>query len=574
MTRQMKWWRCGALALMLALLGGLALAQGQNIPLAKGQLVAFLGDSITQQNLYTRYVELLLNARYPDLNLRFVNVGWSGRHAAHVIDDAVLQRDLYRLKPDIVLVLFGMNDGWYRAPSSPAAMGAYMLNMETLVGKLQAALPATQVVLLTPTPCDPVATNYLKGYNETLGQMAQYVSELAARRNLSLIDLLKPMLQADAGARATDGGFNMFIDGVHPNPIGHWIIATLISRAFGAGPGLVVRAGVDAKTLTVTLQQQTTISEVRMQDDTLLFTQTLPSVPVSLPLEARAALYVPMVQAARDKALLAVGNLPADKLYGVYQRDRFLGRYSANELAAGIEWSNPRREDPLTEAVLAFAMTKYQYRWADWRAPGTGLAEIEPAVAKSEGWKAFDAALTRLTQDADAEEHRTLLAARVLPWRIVPETPLNLEKWEVNGPYNYRTFAASYPPESDAAEGNWTAQAAPKGFLDFFPTYGQYRNSVLFARARIYVPRTAQLSVSAGSDGSVKVWVNTTLVLARDTFRTAQPEQDSGVATLQPGWNTILARENRGIQGWGLYLNAYLSGLTPEELKSVRTGPE
>ena len=168
----------------------------------KTSLIAFLGDSITQQDLYTRDVELLLNVNYPDLHLHFVNAGWSGRHAAHLMDDAVLNRDLLRLKPDMVLIHFGMNDGWYRFPPAPAAMAAYQANMDDLVSKIQTALPTTQIVLLTPTITDPIAVPSLKGYNNTLGQMAGYVSDLAARRGLPLIDLFTPDVAGRRGGES------------------------------------------------------------------------------------------------------------------------------------------------------------------------------------------------------------------------------------------------------------------------------------------------------------------------------------------------------------------------------------
>jgi hypothetical protein len=44
-------------------------------PWKSGDRVVFLGDSITEQNLYTRYVEQYLLCRYPGLKLAFFNAG-------------------------------------------------------------------------------------------------------------------------------------------------------------------------------------------------------------------------------------------------------------------------------------------------------------------------------------------------------------------------------------------------------------------------------------------------------------------------------------------------------------------
>ncbi|MCY2931095.1 MAG: hypothetical protein NTV86_16725 [Planctomycetota bacterium] len=40
--------------------------------------IVFYGDSITEQHLYTNYVESYLATRYPELKLSFFNAGWGG----------------------------------------------------------------------------------------------------------------------------------------------------------------------------------------------------------------------------------------------------------------------------------------------------------------------------------------------------------------------------------------------------------------------------------------------------------------------------------------------------------------
>src|ERR1700747_601574 len=43
-----------------------------------GDRVVFLGDSITEQRLYTTYIEAYALTRHPDWKLSFRNVGWGG----------------------------------------------------------------------------------------------------------------------------------------------------------------------------------------------------------------------------------------------------------------------------------------------------------------------------------------------------------------------------------------------------------------------------------------------------------------------------------------------------------------
>ena len=43
-----------------------------------GDCVVFLGDSITEQKLYTTYIEAYALTRFPQEKLTFRNVGWGG----------------------------------------------------------------------------------------------------------------------------------------------------------------------------------------------------------------------------------------------------------------------------------------------------------------------------------------------------------------------------------------------------------------------------------------------------------------------------------------------------------------
>jgi len=579
-----QWW----LIVVLVLAAGMSRAQeaGQGIPLAENQLVAFLGDSITQQNLYTRYVELLLNARYPELKLRFVNVGWSGRHAGHLLDDSVLERDLLRLKPDVVLVMFGMNDGWYRSPADQVATGLFQENLEMLVSNLRVGLPHARIVLLTPPPCEPARAAYLNGYNDTLAAMVQVVWTLAARWKLSYIDLFSPLLQvygsasvpASGGASPATPKTPLTLDGVHPTPVGHWLIAGLIARAFGVSPGLDVLVEIDAQARALCAQKQTIVRNMLVRDDAITFTQALPALPVAIPLEARKALELAPAQATADRALLAVHGLTPDILYGVYADEWLVGHFTGRELDAGIDWMRARRDNPLTARVLDLAMDKFNYRWTAWRAPSLGVAAVDPNDEKEDRAALADA-LSRLTKDADEKEFAAIKDARALNWRILPEKPVPLLEWKVTGPLNYRGFDYPYPPEAGANQVfPKTLSVDATGLLSYAQEFNNVRNSVMFARAAVYVPRPSRLTLLAGSFGGIKILVNGKPCIARDISidfpRTAEPGQDVGFANLDTGWNVILVRETRGVKGWGFYLQAFISGLTAGEMPQVQAQPQ
>ena len=83
--------RIGCVLLLLA-----SLAQAEFL-LKDGDRVVFLGDSITERGPYPRYVQQYIYCRYPDLNIRFFNAGWSGDTAKGAL--ARLERDVFSLNP-------------------------------------------------------------------------------------------------------------------------------------------------------------------------------------------------------------------------------------------------------------------------------------------------------------------------------------------------------------------------------------------------------------------------------------------------------------------------------------------
>src|SRR5258707_8116187 len=123
---------------LLAALLSFAEALAGDFQIKDGDRVVFLGDSITEQRLYTSYIESYALTRHPSWKLSFRNVGWGGdtswlRQRAHpdegklftadpaaqqaMIEDSVgrgLKRDVLPLKPTFVTVKFGMNDHSYQ----------------------------------------------------------------------------------------------------------------------------------------------------------------------------------------------------------------------------------------------------------------------------------------------------------------------------------------------------------------------------------------------------------------------------------------------------------------------------
>src|ERR1035437_521729 len=109
-------WKRAALIFTAALAATLwsAPAPAAEPPLKAGDLVAVCGDSITEQKIYSVFIEDYLLMCQPAATLRTMQFGWGGDTAAGFLRDKV-NNDVLRFKPTVMTTNFGMNDGGYRA---------------------------------------------------------------------------------------------------------------------------------------------------------------------------------------------------------------------------------------------------------------------------------------------------------------------------------------------------------------------------------------------------------------------------------------------------------------------------
>src|SRR6516165_6483328 len=88
-------------------------ASAQSFFLKKGDVIVVMGDSITEQRLYSNYLETWSVTRFPEYKLVFRNVGIGGDRS--VGGNGRFIRYVLPYKPSVRTVDFGMNDGGYRA---------------------------------------------------------------------------------------------------------------------------------------------------------------------------------------------------------------------------------------------------------------------------------------------------------------------------------------------------------------------------------------------------------------------------------------------------------------------------
>src|SRR5438094_4245514 len=105
--------RKATLGLLAAVALWAAPARAADFFFKDGDTVVIIGDSITEQHLYSNYVEMWTVTRFPDWDITFRNVGIGGDRSTG--GNSRFKRDVVAHKPTAMTVDFGMNDGNYRA---------------------------------------------------------------------------------------------------------------------------------------------------------------------------------------------------------------------------------------------------------------------------------------------------------------------------------------------------------------------------------------------------------------------------------------------------------------------------
>lgn len=271
--------------LVLAFLTACSPAQS-TFSLKDGDRVVFFGDSITQQRLYTTFVESYVVTRFPKMNVTFVHSGWGGDRVTGGGGGGIqqrLERDVLAYKPSVVTIMLGMNDGRYRAMDEQI-FDIYSSGYKNIVKRLKEGAPGVRILAIEPSPYDDVTRKpgFSGGYNAVLLQYADFVKDLAAKENLGVADLNRPVVAMLEKANASDPKLAQKIlpDRVHPGASGHLIMAESLLKAWKA-PEIVSLLEIDVAARKVSKTKNTSISGERF-GGSIAWTQTDQSLPLAV----------------------------------------------------------------------------------------------------------------------------------------------------------------------------------------------------------------------------------------------------------------------------------------------------
>lgn len=203
--------------------------------------VLYLGDSITYAGQYVEWVETGWRLHPGSRAVEMLNVGLPSETVSGLSEPGHaggqfprpdlherLDRVLAKIRPDLAIVCYGMNDGIY-LPFAEERFRPFREGLERLRQKCAAA--GIRVIHVTP-PVFEEKRAKSPGYADTLDRYAAWmVSQRQA--GWEVIDI-HAVLRAHLEERwKTDPGYFLSGDGVHPGETGHWLMARTILAHLG-----------------------------------------------------------------------------------------------------------------------------------------------------------------------------------------------------------------------------------------------------------------------------------------------------------------------------------------------------
>lgn len=325
-------------------------------PLKQNERIVFFGDSITHGGECHMHVLLVQALRHQGSNVIIYNGGISGGTAGDGF--ARIDYDILAKRPDRVFIMFGMNDvgiTHYNGKDDEKTkairakcLANYKSNMIKCIEKIMAA--GKKVVLVTPTPYDEYTPHFkakrLIGANEEgLAGCARIVRELAATYKLPYVEFFEPqtaIIKKQQGIFGRD-------DRVHPNSVGHCVMAAMLLGAIGEKP-LKMRAEVNAATGSHKAEN-VKIENVETVPSGVSFKYTPAALPFPMNKNMEKAEAIYPVATAFNNEELTVTSL-AKGAYEITAGNHILGTFTNEQLAAGINMASLK-----TPVLLAASKT-------------------------------------------------------------------------------------------------------------------------------------------------------------------------------------------------------------------------
>lgn len=203
------------------------------INIKDGDRILFIGDSITDEkfnkrenkkiggkDIYALQVSRKLNDKHK--KLKFFYRGIASNRSYHVYDR--LTSDCIALKPDVIIMLIGVNDAWenYVPEQYPPLLRPFEPHMKEIFRRIKMELSDAKLVTMLPFLIDTMPEK--EPFHKVLDVYRDNLLDYAKGNTAEVIDLQDVFNKA----QENDKPYELSHDGVHPTSYGHSKIAEAI----------------------------------------------------------------------------------------------------------------------------------------------------------------------------------------------------------------------------------------------------------------------------------------------------------------------------------------------------------
>lgn len=326
------------ISLLLVAIGGFftlaPAAFAEEFAIRDGDVVGFLGDSITAERTYGKLIENYTLLRFPERRVRFLNLGIGGDTAAGGL--ARLERDVFDRGVTLLTVAYGVNDIGWGMKADDEHRQRYLDSIREIVRACRERGVRVYICSAAVTAADPD-----KSENDYLQQMCDAGLAIAREEEGGTIDVQRTMREAQRRIKEANAALSPerhetlhAPDGVHLNALGQLAMAHAILKGLGA-PEEVSSCTIDAAGERVVETRGCSVSDVRADGNGLRFVRLDDAIPFNNGIFAAFSYrFVPVQEINAYR--LKVTTLAPGK-YELVVDGRAVGSYDAERLADGVD---------------------------------------------------------------------------------------------------------------------------------------------------------------------------------------------------------------------------------------------
>ncbi len=205
----------------------------EKIKIKKDSKIIFIGDSITDpkfnfrmmkdikgKNIYALQLKKIFKKHSRDIKVEIKGI--ASNRTYHVYDR--LTKDCISLKPDVIIMLIGVNDAWenYVPEKYPPLVRPMEPHIREIYRRFRAELPDAQILYIMPFMIDAVEEKF--PFHKKLDEFREILKNVALENSAKVIDMQQVFYDAQKKIPPKD----LAIDGIHPTNLGHKVMADAI----------------------------------------------------------------------------------------------------------------------------------------------------------------------------------------------------------------------------------------------------------------------------------------------------------------------------------------------------------